>query len=134
MPRVVLAPDKFRGTADAGSVAAAMGAAARTHGWVVTTFPMSDGGEGLLDACAPVCPHRASTVVTGPDGRPVLAEWRFGDGTAVVESARASGLALAGGAASNDPVEATSRGTGELVVAASRRVGPGGTVVVGLGG
>ncbi len=52
----------------------------------------------------------------------------------MVESARASGLELAGGAEGNDPMAATSRGTGELLVAAARRVGAGGTVVVGLGG
>src|SRR5688500_19323198 len=54
------------------------------------------------------------------------------DGVAVVESARASGLVLAGGAEGNDPIGATSRGTGELVAAAiaegARRV------IVSLGG
>jgi glycerate kinase len=134
MPRVVLAPDKFRGTADARQVASAMAAAATGLGWEVTSRPMSDGGEGLLDACAPACPIERTTQVTGPDGSPVDALWRVGDGVAVVESARASGLAVAGGPARNDPVAATSRGTGELLVAAARAVGPGGTVVVGLGG
>jgi glycerate kinase len=134
MPRVVLAPDKFRGTADARQVTSAMADAAVGLGWDMTALPMSDGGEGLLDACAEVCPTEVVTRVTGPDGSRVDAAWRFGDGTAVVESARASGLSLAGGARRNDPVAATSRGTGELLVAAARRVGPGGTVVVGLGG
>ena len=134
MPRVVLAPDKFRGTADAGQVAAAMAEAADGLGWEVTALPLSDGGEGLLNACAAMFPGTASTTVTGPGGGPVVAEWRFADGTAVVESARASGLELAGGAEGNDPLAATSRGTGELLVAAARRVGPGGRIVVGLGG
>jgi glycerate kinase len=134
MPRVVLAPDKFRGTAEAGKVAAAMSDAATGLGWQVTALPMSDGGEGFLDAAAVRCPVLASTTVTGPDGSPVKAEWRYGDGIAAVESARASGLALAGGAEGNDPMAATSRGTGELLVAAARQVGPGGTVEVGLGG
>jgi glycerate kinase len=53
-------------------------------------------------------------------------------GVAVVESAAASGLPLAGGADGNDPVAATTRGTGELLVAAAsagaRRV------LVGVGG
>jgi glycerate kinase len=95
---------------------------------------MSDGGEGLLDVCAAAFPGLDSTTVTGPDGRPVVAEWRFGGSTAVIESARASGLTLAGGAGRNDAVASTSRGTGELLIAAARQVGPGGTVVVGLGG
>ncbi len=134
MPRVVVAPDKFRGTASAVEVAEAMASAAEGLGWEAIRLPMSDGGEGLLDGCAAVCPELVVTRVTGPDGTPVDAEWRLGDGSAVVEMARASGLTLAGGPDGNDPVRATSRGTGELLVAAARRVGPGGTVVVGLGG
>jgi glycerate kinase len=134
MPRLVVAPDKFRGSADARDVAAAMSGAARTRGWDVTSVAMSDGGEGLLDACAAVCPEVVVSRVAGPDGRPIDAEWRVGRGRAVVESARASGLAAAGGPDGNDPLAATSFGTGQLVVAAAERVGPGGTVIVGLGG
>ena len=134
MPRVVLAPDKYRGTAPAAGAAAAMATAATRLGWESTVLPLSDGGEGLLEACAVVCPEEVATVVTGPAGPPVTARWRVGDRTAVVESALASGLVLVGGAEGNDPVAATSRGTGELLVAAAARVGPGGTVVVGLGG
>ena len=56
--------------------------------------------------------------MTGPDGRPVLAAWGLlADGTAVLELARASGLALVVG--ENDAVAATTRGTGELVAAAA---------------
>ena len=134
VPRVVVAPDKFRGTVDAAQAAAAMAEAATVLGWEAVVLPMSDGGEGLLDACAQVCPDVVSTAVSGPDGAPVVAEWRCADGLAVVESARASGLVLAGGAEGNDPMTATTRGTGELLLAAAREVGPGGTVVVGLGG
>ena len=134
MPRVVIAPDKFRGTADAGAVAAAMGRAAASLGWDATILPMSDGGEGMLDACVGVCPERMTTEVAGPDGILVLAEWRLGPGMAVVEMARASGLSLAGGPTANDPMAASTQGTGELLVAAARAVGPGGTVVLGMGG
>ena len=104
-----------------------MAAVADSLGWQVTGLPLSDGGEGLLEACATVCPEEVETVVTGPDGSAVTARWRVGDGMAVVESALASGLVLAGGAEANDPMAATSRGTGELLVAAAARVGPGGT-------
>src|SRR5207245_2597098 len=74
---------------------------------------------------------RRRATVTGPLGEPVEAE--FGvlpDGTAVVESARASGLALLDGP--NDPLHATSRGTGELIRAAVR--GGARRVVVAVGG
>jgi len=134
VPRVVIAPDKFRGTASAAAVAGAMATAATDRGWDAVLLPLSDGGEGLLDACAALCPEDVVSRVTGPDGSPVEAEWRMGDGVAVIEMARASGLELAGGPGRNDPVEATSRGTGELVVAAVERLGPGGTVILGLGG
>ncbi len=72
--------------------------------------------------------------MTGPDGGRVFASWALSGSRAVVEMAEASGLALVGGASGNDPVGATTRGTGELIVAAAHAVGRGGTVVVGLGG
>src|SRR5436190_3593626 len=46
--RVVAAPDKFRGTARAGEVAAAIARAAATHGWECDEVPLADGGEGTL--------------------------------------------------------------------------------------
>jgi glycerate kinase len=54
-------------------------------------------------------------VVTGPLGDPVEARWRLTGRTAVIEMAEASGLALVGGAEGNDPVAASTAGTGELI-------------------
>jgi glycerate 2-kinase len=127
--RVVVAPDKLRGTASAHEVAAAVGRAAAGAGWECDEAPVADGGEGTLDVLGG--PNR-STVVTGPLGEPVAAAWRLDGRTAVVEMARASGLSLVGGAEGNDPIGASTVGTGELVSAAvdagARRV------LVGLGG
>lgn len=130
MERVLLAaPDKFRGTASAREAADAIAAAAADAGWRVRTRPLSDGGEGLVDALGGA---NRRTVVTGPLGRPVTAGWRLEGGVATIESAAASGLLLAGGASGNDPLLATSRGTGELIAAA---LAAGATeVLVGLGG
>ena len=90
---------------------------------------MADGGDGLLEALGGA--NRTSTV-TGPHGDPVETEWRMSRGTAVIEMARASGLVIAGGADENDPVSATTMGTGELIDqaldAGARRI------IVGLGG
>lgn len=127
--RVVAAPDKFRGTATAAEVAGAIAAgAARSHGRCVE-IPLADGGEGLLDVLGGA---NRTTVVTGPLGDRVEAAWRLSRGTAVVEMARASGLVLAGGGEGNDPVGASTRGTGELLAAAvdagARRI------IVGVGG
>jgi glycerate kinase len=127
--RVVAAVDKFRGTATGAEIAAAIGHACWEHGHDCVEFALADGGEGLLDVLGG--PNR-TTVVTGPASTPVEAAWRFHGGTAVIEMARASGLVLAGGAAGNDPMTATTAGTGELIDAAlsagARRI------VVGLGG
>ena len=121
--RVLAAPDKFRGTASAAEIAAAVAEAAAAVSVSCDAAPMADGGEGTLDALGG--PNRTS-VVTGPLGEPVTAPWRLSRGVAVIEMALASGLALAGGATGNDPVNATTAGTGELiaeaVTAGARRV------------
>ncbi|MHB8329301.1 MAG: glycerate kinase, partial [Acidimicrobiales bacterium] len=131
-PRLLAAPDKLKGTATASAVAAAVAAGAERAGWEVDRCPLSDGGEGFGDVLALPGDAEHTTTVTGPLGRPVGARWRMSGDQAVLESAAASGLALAGGASGNDPVRATSRGTGELIVAA-RRAGAS-RVLVGVGG
>ncbi len=141
MATVLVAPDKFRGTATAAQAAGAMARGASALGWSARQIPLADGGEGLLEALGSLGGRRRTVEVDGPSGRPVVAEWlEIGD-VAIVEMAQASGLLLAGGAAGNDPLGATTRGTGQLIVAAARSLagqdaggaGPG-TVVVGLGG
>ncbi len=127
---VVAAPDKFRGTASAAEVAAAIVRAVKAAGGTCDAAPVADGGEGTLEALGGT---RRVTTVRGPLGDAVKAEWRMqSDGTAVVEMARASGLTLAGGPEGNDPLRASTTGTGELIAAAldagARRV------VVGAGG
>lgn len=132
---LVCAFDKFRGSATARSLDDAAASAAAQAGWAARSVPMADGGEGLLD-CVEGELRRAT--VTGPLGKPVDAAYRLGsapgvDGpVAVVEMAAASGLELAGGADANDPEAATTRGTGELVLAAARAGAR--RVVVGCGG
>jgi glycerate kinase len=110
--RVVAAVDKFKGTATAAQVAAAIGHACWELGHDCVELPVADGGEGTLDALGG--PNRVSTV-TGPLGDPVPAEWRLSRGTAVIEMARASGLMLVGGADGNDAMAASTTGTGELI-------------------
>ena len=132
MPKVIAAPDKFRGTASAAEVAAAVTRAARAAGWRSDEAPVADGGEGILEALGG---SARSSRVQGPLGEVVDAEWRFRDGrpaTAVLEMARAAGLELAGGAEWNDPLRASTAGVGQLIMAAvangARRV------VLGVGG
>jgi glycerate kinase len=131
--RAVVCPDKFRGSLSAAAAAAAMAAGLRRGGVDdVVALPLADGGEGTLDALlGAVGGSRRSTTVTGPLGDPVEAEWAMlRGGVAVVEMARASGLALVEGR--NDPLRASSRGTGELIAAAARSGAK--RIIVGVGG
>lgn len=127
--RVVAAVDKFRGTASAAEVAAAIGHACWEHGHDCTEIALADGGEGLLEVLGGA---NRTTTVTGPLGTPVEAAWRLRQQTAVIEMALASGLVLAGGAEGNDPMNATTAGTGELIDAALTAGAK--RIIVGLGG
>lgn len=113
--RVLAASDKFKGTLTAAQACAAIGHACWELGIDCTEIPMADGGEGTL---AILGGANRRTTVTGPLGDPVEAEWRLSNGVAVIEMAQASGLALVGGAEGNDPVAASTQGTGELIDAA----------------
>ena len=116
-------------------MAGAAARGARRAGWSATELPLADGGEGLLEVVGEVMTDE----VTGPLGAPVVAEWRLVPGrspgeppTAVIEMALASGLVLAGGPTRNRPMEASTVGTGQLVL---RAVSHGaGRIVVGCGG
>lgn len=135
MPHLVAAPDKFRGTASAAEAAAAMAAAAHEAGWTADEIPMSDGGEGLLDALGGT-PHTAT--VAGPLGQPVEAEWHMLDvdgragPTAVVEMAQAAGRSLLPRPEGDDPVRADTTGVGQLLLAA--RDAGARRIVIGCGG
>lgn len=110
--RVVAAADKFRGSATAAEVTAAIGHACWELGHECDEIPLADGGDGTLAVLGGA--NRESTV-TGPLGDPVRAGWRLSRETAVIEMATASGLDLVGGASGNDAIAATTTGTGELI-------------------
>ena len=149
--RVLVAPDKFKGSlsgreaADAIAAGAQDAAAALGIDLDVRRQPVADGGEGIV-AAALAAGYRAHPVtVAGPLGDPVEATIALGgaDGranesvVAVVELATASGLALLPGGRGDAPtaltaLTASSRGTGELVRAALDA--GAGRVVLGIGG
>jgi glycerate kinase len=109
----------------------------RVDGVTAEAAPVADGGEGTADILqAAFGGDWLETRVPDPFGRPVTARWlALPDGTAVVESAQAVGLPLLN-ANELDPLRATSRGLGELLLAvletqpASILVGVGGTATV----
>lgn len=136
MPRLLIAPQEFKGSLTAVEAAAAIvrGIAAAQPSWQADVLPLSDGGPGFLDAIEgaaggeriPVPAHDALL-------RPVAAEilWDARERLAVVESARANGLTLIAPEA-RDARAADSFGVGELIAAALER-GPR-RLIVGVGG
>jgi glycerate 2-kinase len=117
--RVVVAPDKFKGSLPASEVAARVAAGLRgvVPDLDVREIPVADGGEGTLDAAEAAGFRRVPVRVAGPTGEPVDSAVAVRGGTAVVEMAAASGLALLPGGRPA-ALAATSLGTGQLVRAA----------------
>lgn len=109
----------------------------RVDGARVVEAPVADGGEGTAAVIeAALGGEWRTAVVTDPLGRTVAARWLLlDDGTAVIDAAAAIGLPLLG-EDERDPLRATSRGLGELLLATlaaqptSMLVGVGGTATV----
>ncbi|GAA4024971.1 glycerate kinase [Arthrobacter methylotrophus] len=130
--RVVIAPDKFKGSLSAPEVASRLSTGLRAgfaashpaEGFETTLIPVADGGEGTLDAAVGSGFTRRSATVTGPTGQPITAEFAVRGKEAVIEMAEASGLAVlpgfGDGSAPNTETarNSTSLGTGELIRAA----------------
>jgi glycerate kinase len=132
MARVLLAPDKFKGTLTATEVAAflADGIRAADPAIDIVTVPVADGGDGLLDALGAAGYERVPLTASGPVGDPVQTWWARDGSRAVVELAAVCGLALLGSRLA--PLTATTRGLGEAIAAA---IEAGCTeVLVGIGG
>jgi len=131
--QVIIAPDKFKGTLTAAEVAAhiAAGLEKARPGIQTVQVPVADGGDGTVDAAVAAGYRRVEIGVRGPTGRPVTAAFAFDGTTAIIESAQACGLTRlpAGQFAA---LTATSRGVGELILAAVRMKAK--RVVLGLGG
>lgn len=123
--RIVIAPDKFKGSLSANEVCAHLtrGIQAALPEARIAAAPMADGGEGTLDAARAAGFERITRTVTGPLGAPVPASFglRRAPGShtseAVIELAAASGLLLIA-APDRRPLTAHTRGTGELIASA----------------
>jgi len=110
--------------------ALALAAGLREGGAEALELPVADGGEGTAEVIASVREGRwGEAEVTGPLGERVRACYLvLEDGTAVVEAAEAIGLRLA---SRLDPLAASSRGLGELMLAAAAEAS--GPIIIGLG-
>jgi len=135
--KIVVAPDKFKGSLPATQVAAAIAAGLRAGlpGAEVITIPVADGGEGTVEAAVAAGFERVPVTAAGPTGDPVRASYARRGEVAVVELACVCGLArLPGGPSSPRaaPLTASSFGAGEVLRAAleagARRI------ILGVGG
>jgi glycerate kinase len=136
--RVLIAPDKFRGTLTARQAAEAI-----ATGWrrsrpddELDLAPMADGGEGTTTALVDALGGDVVSVqTTGPRGDRIEAPFGVAESAngrvAIVESSAASGLAVLS-PSRRDPRRTTTRGTGELIRAALDRAPE--RLIVGLGG
>jgi len=117
--RVLVAPDKFKGSLTAREVAArvAAGIADEAPGVDVVQVPVADGGDGTLDAALAAGFTRVEVRAQGPTGEPVTTAFAARERVAVVEMADVSGLALLM-PDRLDALRASSYGTGEVVRAA----------------
>lgn len=130
---ILLALDSFKGCLTSEEVEAAFARALTARGADVSSLPLSDGGEGMLQAFTAALHGQTIEVeVHDPLMRPVTARYGLApDGTAIIESAQACGLTLIP-AAERNPLTATSYGVGELVAHAARRGCR--RFIIGLGG
>jgi glycerate 2-kinase len=153
--KVVIAPDKFKGSLSADDVARAIAEGLTTAprrgsadersdsapprippgNLTVDLSPVADGGEGTVDALVSATGGRLETrTVTGPlsDMRVDATFGMLGDGeTAVIEMSAASGLALLPPEDRN-PMRTTTYGTGELLLAAAQLGAK--AIILGIGG
>jgi glycerate 2-kinase len=131
--KIVVAPDKFKGSLAADQVATAIAAGLRSElpAAELIAIPVADGGDGTVDAAVAAGFERVPVTVEGPTGEPVAASYARRGEVAVIELACACGLMrLPGGR--REPLAASSFGAGQVLAAAleagARRI------IFGVGG
>ena len=131
--RVVVAPDKFKGSLTAVEVAEHVTAGLRAVVPDVEALaaPVADGGDGTVDVVVAAGFEAVPITATGPTGEPVRTAWARRGHIALVEMATVCGL-LRLPAGIPDPLRASSYGLGEAVLAAARAGCT--TIVLAIGG
>lgn len=130
--RVLLAPDKFKGSLSAVQVAASLrrGIESSWPGVQVREMPVADGGDGTLDVLEAAGFTRVAVDSFGPRAEPVRTSYVRGGTVAVVELAEICGVQRLGPV--RDPMGASTYGLGDVI---GQAVDAGAqTVVVGVGG
>jgi len=132
--KVIIAIDSFKGclTSKEANEAAAEGIRKKYPDAEIVEVPVSDGGEGYMEAFhAAIGGKLEEVTVRDPLMRPITARYLLHNDMAVIEIAQASGLTLLTNEERN-PMVATSYGTGQLVVDVIRKGAK--HIIVGLGG
>jgi glycerate kinase len=131
--RALLSPASLKGVLSAPAAAAALARGVRAAGSEAEELPVADGGESTAEVLQLALGGAwRQAEVADPLGRPVSARWLvLPDGRAVVEAAAAIGLPLLA-PEELDPLRASSRGLGQLLLAALDDEPAG--LVVALGG
>ena len=120
--KIVIASDSYKGSLDSSQANEAMrkGVLRVFEEAEIICIPIADGGEGTVDAVMTCCGGSyCYEMVTGPDGREVIA--RYGilpDKSAVIEMAAASGLPLVQDVTPDTVMNSTTYGTGQLIASA----------------
>jgi glycerate kinase len=132
--RILVAPDKFKGSLSAREVAESIAAGLRdvVPGAAIEISPMADGGEGTASVIAEACGGEwVTSEAHDALGRAITARyvWLRERATAVMEMSEAAGLIAP---PDRDPLRANTFGVGEMLLAATARAVTG--VIVGLGG
>jgi glycerate kinase len=133
-PRALVAPDSFKGTFDAPTVARVIARGVEQAGWEADLCPVADGGEGTMALLVEALGGEVVDVrASDPLGRRVDCAFGLvgGGAMAIVETAQASGLGRVA-VGERDAWAASTRGTGELIVAAAATGAP--EIVVAVGG
>ncbi|OZD07239.1 glycerate kinase [Rhodococcus sp. 06-235-1A] len=133
MTRILLAPDKFKGSLSAAEVSRALaeGLVSVDPSLETVCLPVADGGDGTVDAAVTAGWDRIAVTCPGPTGEPVNTSYARRGNDAVVELASAVGLEILPGGRS-DALGASTFGLG-TVIAHALEAGAG-RIVVGLGG
>jgi glycerate kinase len=134
--KILIAPDKFKGSLSAREVAKNIAAGLRDvlPGEKIDMVPMADGGEGTAEVIGDALDsHWVNCAAHDPLGREIDARyaWIEHRKLAIMEMSEAAGMRRLSGD-ERDPVRANTFGVGEMLIAAARRAAD--QIIIGLGG
>src|SRR5439155_21188607 len=134
--KILIAPDKFKGSLSAREVAKNIAAGLRDvlPDAKIDMMPMADGGEGTAEVIGDALDsHCVNCAAHDPLGREIDTRyaWIEHRKLAIMEMSEAAGMRRLSGD-ERDPVRANTFGVGEMLIAAARRAAD--QIIIGLGG